>query len=433
MITWFAWRRAEADLRAKFLRIVLPLLALSIVVLISVCNPSTRVLSAAGQPVGLAARNDYLRFLPSTVWPADTIGDFVFKAGLILVGLNILLAKPRRRHQRLLLAGIAANTAVLAFVGSLYNLAGATKILGIVSSPNQHFFASFVYYNHWGGFAVLGAAAAAGLGIDYYRHSCGVPWRDTPALIYAVAALFILLSLPISGARASSAVGAVFVVVVALRLYVSKGPGNRRGLITAIAMAASIALIATMTFFIAGKSADFMARKTAAEFADLQTGGIGDARIPIYKETWKLFLQKPVFGWGWHSYRYAFRRVQTLEFKMQTEQKEMSFFVDAHNDWLQLLAEMGLVGALLVLASVAGVTRVAACRWWRMSPSFEILTGLGCLGMLASVDFPFACPAIFVAASTLVSTAGSIASRRERQAYRSGSSEAGSLAAFTSQ
>jgi len=76
VITWFAWRRAEAPLRIRFLRIVLPLVALSLVVLISAFNPSMRLLTAAGQPTGLVARNDYLRFLPSTVWPADTIEDF---------------------------------------------------------------------------------------------------------------------------------------------------------------------------------------------------------------------------------------------------------------------------------------------------------------------------------------------------------------------
>jgi O-antigen ligase len=416
VITWFAWRRAEAPLRIRFLRIVLPLVALSLVVLISAFNPSMRLLTAAGQPAGLVARNDYLRFLPSTVWPADTIEDFFFKAGLILVGLNIFLANPSRWHQRLLLAGIAGNTAILACVGSLYKLAGATKILGIVSSPNQHFFASFVYYNHWGGVAVLGAAAAAGLGLDYHRHGHRDARRNTPALLFGVAALFILISLPMSGARASSAVGAVLAIIVALRLLPRRGTATRRGLIAAAFTVAVIGLITTMTFFFAREPADFMVRKTATQLADLRTGGIGDARLPVYQETWELFLQQPVFGWGWHSYRYAFRRVQMFEFKMQTEQKEMSVFLDAHNDWLQLLAELGLVGALLGLASLVGVARVAAGCWWRMSPSFEILAGLGCLGLLALVDFPFACPAIVVTASTLLAAAAGIACRRERRA-----------------
>jgi hypothetical protein len=51
-----------------------------------------------------------------------------------------------------------------------------------------------------------------------------------------------------------------------------------------------------------------------------------------------------------------------------------------------------------------------------MSPSFEILAGLGCLGLLALVDFPFACPAIVVTASTLLAVAAGIACRRERRA-----------------
>jgi O-antigen ligase len=235
--------------------------------------------------------------------------------------------------------------------------------------------------------------------------------------LLGVAALLILISLPISGARASSAAGALLALVVAIRLLPRRVTTGRRSLVAGISAAVAIGLLAAMTFFFARNPADFMARKTAAQFADLRTGGIGDARLPVYRETWKLFLRQPVFGWGWHSYRYAFRRVQEYEFKMQTEQQEKSVLLDAHNDWLQLLAELGLVGAALSAATFVGLARIASRGWWRLSPSFEILAGLGCLGLLACVDFPFACPAIIVTAWTLLAVGAGIACDREwRQA-----------------
>jgi O-antigen ligase len=416
VITWFAWRRAEARLRVRFLRIVLPLAALAFVVLVSAFNPSMRLLANAGQPAGLVARDDYLRFLPSTAWPASTIEDFFFKAGLILVGLNLFLASPGRRHQQLLLAGIAVNTAILACSGSLFKLAGATMIYDAVSSPNRHFFASFVYYNHWGGFALLGAAAAAGLGLDFSRHSHPGAGRDTPSLLLGVLAVFILASLPMSGARASSAAGMLLALILAVRLLTRQGSKRTRCRGAAVSAALLLGLAGATTLLFATGPMRFMFRKTSEQFSAMHDGSIGDARLPVYRDTWRLFEQQPVFGWGWRSFQYVFPRVQSSEFRMQNEQRSPSVFLDAHNDWLQWLAELGLVGALLGLAALVGVARAASARWWRLSPSFEILAGLGCLGLLACVDFPFTCPAIVVTASTLLATAAGVACRREVQA-----------------
>jgi O-antigen ligase len=418
-ITWFAWRRAERRLRIRFLRIALPLAALAFVVLVSAFNPSMRLLTAAGQPVGLIARNDYLRFLPSTAWPANTVEDFFFKAGLVLVGLNLFLANPGRKHQRLLLAGIGGNAAILACTGSFLKLAGATEILGAVSSPNQHFFASFVYYNHWGGFALLGAAAAAGLGLDYHRRSHRGAGQDTPALLLGVLALFILASLPMSGARASSSAGLLLALVLAVRLVPTQGSKWARYRGVAVSAALVLGLVGAMTILFAKDPMRVMFQKTSRQISDLQGGNIADARLVLYRDTWRLFEQQPVFGWGWRSFQYVFPRVQSSEFKMQNEQRLPSVFTDAHNDWLQWLAELGLVGALLGLGALVGVARAASARCWGMSPSFEILAGLGCLGLLACVDFPFACPAIVVTASTLLATAAGIACRRELQVPRS--------------
>lgn len=412
-VTWFAWRRAGARLRTRFLRVVLPLAALAAVVLASALNPSMRLLTSGEQPTGLVAREDYLRFLPSTVWPADTIRDFFFNAGLILVGLNLFLANPGRRCQKTLMAVIAANTAVLACAGSIFKLSNASAIFDIVPSPNPNFFASFVYYNHWGGFAVLGAAAAAGLALQCHARTQYDPERHSPALLLGMVAMIILISLPLSGARASSAAGAVLALAIALRFALRRRTHGNRGLAAVAVAAALIALLTIPTFFFARNPADFMARKTAAQIADLRGGGIGDARLPVYRDTWRLFLQQPVFGWGWHSYRYAFRRVQSFDFMMQTEQKEKSVLLNAHNDWLQLLAELGLVGAALSAGAILGIARIASRRWWGLSPSFEILAGLGCLCLLACVDFPFACPAIVVTAWTLLAVGAGIAFDRE--------------------
>jgi O-antigen ligase len=404
LVTALAWRRADAALRRKFLGVALPLAGIALLVLTSALNPNMRVLRVDGEMV-LGPRDDFLRFLPSTAWPRAMVPDFLLNAGLVLVGLNLFLARPTRVQQRLLLAVVAVNAATLAGVGSVFKLTHATTILGTFPSPNENFFATFFYPNHWAGFALLGAAAAAGLALHVRNRAPRNEWMHTPAPALGVLAVILFVSLPLSGSRAALLAGIALALALAVRL---RSRRSRRGLRLA-SIAAVLAMLAGAAFWLARDRMQFLWRKTSGQLAEVRAGGMGDARLQIYRETWQLFLQRPVFGWGWHSYRYAFRRVQKFDFKMQNEQREKTLVLDAHNDWLQLLAELGLAGGALATAALVGLGRTATGRCWRLSPSYELAAGAGSVGLLACVDFPFACPAIVVTWWSLLATAGAIA------------------------
>ena len=228
--------------------------------------------------------------------------------------------------------------------------------------------------------------------------------------------MIILASLPMCGARASSAAGCSSPLPGAPLAHAGPRHASRRRR----RRGGPARVSSTIPTFLFARNPDRV-HVPENRRANFRPAGrdIGDARLALYRDTWRLFEQQPVFGWGWHSFQYVFPRVQSSEFKMQNEQRLKSVFTDAHNDWLQWLAELGLVGALLGLGALVGVARAASARCWGMSPSFEILAGLGCLGLLACVDFPFACPAIVVTAWTLLATAAGIACRRELQVPRS--------------
>ncbi len=415
MISVLAWRQADAPLRRRFLRVVAPLAGIALLVFVSAGNPHMRILTSDGEPSALMPRDDFWRFLPSTAWPAQMLPDFLLNAGLVLVGLNLFLARPTREQQRVLLGVIAIDAAVLAGVGSVFKLAHAKEILGAFPSPNQNFFATFFYYNHWGGFALLGAAAAAGLALHYRDRARNGEWSHTPAPALGVLALILLVSLPLSGARASMAAGFVLALLFALRLVPSQSGGRSRRRLRLAAVVAVFALLGGATLWLARDRLQFLFAKTSGQITDVRAGGMGDARLQLYKETWQLFLQRPIYGWGWHSYRYAFRRVQKFDFKMQNEQKAKTVVLDAHNDWLQLLTELGLVGGALGAVTLVGIGRLAPWRRWQLSPSAELLAGAVSVGVLACVDFPFACPAIVVTWWSLVMTAGAIAHDRDRK------------------
>lgn len=406
LVTLYAWGRADRSLRRDFLRIAIPLLLLLLVVGVSAFNPHMRLLLADGAPLALAPR-DYNHLLPSSAWPEQTVRDFLLNAGLVLTGLNLILARPDRSHQRLLLAVLAANAGVLACIGSFFKLSHASTILGTFPSPNANFFATFFYYNHWGAFALLGVAAAAAVAFDHGRRSPGWDWLQTPAPLFVVVALLLLLSLPISGARASMIAGLALAAVLAFRMVA----GFRGGALAAIAV---ILVIVGGGWWFGRERFNFMLTKTSQQITGLQSGESVDARLPIYRETWKLFRARPIYGWGWQGFRFAFRQNQNFDIRLHNEQKEKTYVIDAHNDWLQLLAELGLVGVALAVATTVGIARLSSARCWRISPSFELLAGFAAVSLLACIDFPFACPAVVAMAWTLLATAAGIARDRRR-------------------
>jgi O-antigen ligase len=78
-------------------------------------------------------------------------------------------------------------------------------------------------------------------------------------------------------------------------------------------------------------------------------------RITIWKATWRAFLDFPVFGSGFGTYEHAFKLYHPPTW----------FFYDmAHNDYLQLLMEAGVVGTAFVGAFLFFVARTITGAEW---------------------------------------------------------------------
>lgn len=84
--------------------------------------------------------------------------------------------------------------------------------------------------------------------------------------------------------------------------------------------------------------------KVVSRLTDNQ-GDITNGRIYLYRIAWELFQTHPVFGIGWGAYKYEFAKRTPLN----AYHVEM---LNAHNIYLQLLCEVGIVGLLLFLTVV---------------------------------------------------------------------------------
>jgi O-antigen ligase len=118
--------------------------------------------------------------------------------------------------------------------------------------------------------------------------------------------------------------------------------------------------------------------------AELSAGG----RLMIYKDALHMFAQRPLLGWGLGNFVTAYPQFR-------------SFYTDlfvnaAHNDYLQMLVESGLLGALAMIWFVVILCRRAAQHWRTSSPiGIPAAALVGCAGILVHslVDFNLQIPA----------------------------------------
>ncbi len=103
----------------------------------------------------------------------------------------------------------------------------------------------------------------------------------------------------------------------------------------------------------------------------------GEGRWPIWLDTVNLIKAFPVFGCGLGNYQTAFLRFQTSVID--------NTFAFAHNDYLQLTAELGIAGLLILAAGVVPLAvrpfRVAL-RYSRPQVRY---VALGCAGAIAAM------------------------------------------------
>lgn len=119
-----------------------------------------------------------------------------------------------------------------------------------------------------------------------------------------------------------------------------------------------LALFATLVIPGAGRLAE---RLFSSSGTDFTTG-----RIELYARAWAMFRENPLFGNGWG----AFTRSTGYE------------VIGVHNDYIQLLAEVGVVGTCVVLAANFG-TYAMTWRLMRALPREGADDGAGALVTLS--------------------------------------------------
>jgi O-antigen ligase len=375
---------------APILRWLWPLGLFNALALAACLTPGFRAMADGADVVLIPLRVPAWRpsaALPSLVLPNLWIFDAVY-----LAAFNLALAVRGRRLWRGFFLCVTANAVALAVFGTLQKLSGASGLyFGLVKSPQSYFFASFIYDNHWGAFIVLMTAATLGLVGRYAARSPADEFFRTPAFAGLVAILFLVATVPLSGARVCTAL--LFVLLTggyarAMNRMIKSRRRNGEPVARPLAgtlFAAALALAAIWS--IAGENIAQRFAKTQEQVALMRAqGGIGN-RSALYANTWRMAKDRLWFGWGTGSYPHVFTLYNTQQ--PNPLDHLPVFYHDAHSDWLQSLAEHGLVGTLLLgLCAVIPLAAAGARHLAAPLPCF-LLAGCALVFLYAAIEFPF--------------------------------------------
>lgn len=372
----------------------LPFWILVCFVVASCLNPSFEPHRLDGSVVYLA--RPHAKFWPSTARPDLAWRELLMYSGCYFSALNISLLVHRRRAIRFLLWVVAGNSFALSVMGTAQNLLHTDLYFGAIKSPNLFWFATFVYHNHWGAFTLLSLSAATALILHQLRR-IERAWEfwHTPAFAGLVATFFIGITIPLSGSRSSTFLAAVLLTVVFghwLLQHVRRQRLQHRPVgLTIAGIAAAVALCLGAIYQLGRQTIDTRVETTINQVQDMRgEGGIG-ARSALYRDTIRMGRERPWTGWGLESFATVFSNYDSQE---SYRRKPPTHYEDAHSDWLQSFAEIGLIGtALLLLTGLAPLAAVVR-HGTGAALTFPLWTGCLLIALYAWIEFPLANPAV---------------------------------------
>ena len=163
--------------------------------------------------------------------------------------------------------------------------------------------------------------------------------------------LVVLFSLILTGKR-GALIFSVFAMLVSYIICTKGAFANK--LITVLFILSSMSLVIyALSFYIEGIAAAFE-RITAMFAVENGNSDVSNGRFKLYAIAWDFFKKSPVLGIGWREFSN-----QVVNFYNQD-----SVLRDAHNVFLQLLCETGVIGfsifISLFISAITGTIRLAA-------------------------------------------------------------------------
>jgi O-antigen ligase len=315
---------------------------------------------------------------PISVSPPDTLRGLAFLAAFSLLSLAVFREMgegPWRRRLLLTVVGTGIALTVVAFLQAVSP--EPRKIYGLWRPRwDWAVFGPYVNRNHFAGYLVMAAPLAIGFALEAISRLRAAWGRRRRGWLLlgepegnAVVRWSAVVMVIVAGLLASQSRGGVSAFALAALLLPLASRRRRR---TALGVALLVGL-GVLWIGVGGVLSAF------------ETRGIQGSRLDLWRDMLGMVPRFPAFGAGWNAFATAFPWYQTV---WKTE-----WIGEAHNDYLQVLLDGGLVAAVLVAGLLAVVFRGALARAARTPLDLGLFGALLGFALHELVDFNGQIPA----------------------------------------
>jgi len=336
------------------------------------------------------------RWVTLSLYPHDTLLGFFKLAAYLAAFVLIAYAFEARGGKTVLAPGLILLGSVEAAYGIVQYLTGYQKIFGFTKQfYTEDATGTYINHNHFAGFLELVIPFAAMM-VFYNlqsRSAQGVPERrrgraggNSPSLnprILFYAFIMILLIIGVVFSRSRMGIFSVLVSLILMALLGQLGGGRRAWMVITL-----IVIACSMTYAVWIGIDPVMKR-----FEALTPSGLENpyGRAEIWKQASGILRNYPAVGTGLGTFPVAFRRYQT---------SSLDLFVDhAHNDYLEVATDTGVVGAVLLFLPIMGLlvkmirAYVGARSAYRRSVLLACIGSTAALLVHSTMDFNLQIPA----------------------------------------
>jgi O-antigen ligase len=390
VILWTIDSWKQGEIRLSLNKLQIPLLGLILIGLIQLLPLRSANIPADLLPVS-AARSLSLDPYSTRLAVIQLVIYLIFFAAAFVFINN------RKRLWKLVLTIIVFG-ATMAFFGILQRLANLEAIYGLRPSPQAIPFASFINQHHFAAFMEMTFALTLAL-----LFGKATKKDKNPLLI--IAALLMGIAIAFTGSRGAflSLLGVFAFIITANLLQRRKEEQSANFRRNFALIGGGIALILVLfgsVFLLGGDESLLRGIGLEADRADFSSG-----RLHYWEIALKIIFDYPILGAGLNAFGAAYTQYDTWNGVFRVER--------AHNDYLQILADAGILGFACIAAFIYLLFKQSLQIIGKASDRFRLNAAIGalagCFGILlhSFFDFPLRTPSngFFFLVLTIIATA----------------------------
>jgi O-antigen ligase len=323
-------------------------------------------------------------------------------ATLCFLAAQTLLRGPQARN---LAVVISLYGAALAFFALIYGVSSNGKLYWLRQPHDGGWiYGPYVNHNHYAGLMEMLIPIPLVLSLTHLA-------TNRTRAVAAAAAAVMVGTVFLSGSR-----GGMLAIVAELVILATLLIKQKRGLLTAAGIGVFMVIVVGLLTWLGGNELVRRIGTVGMSHAEISN----DIRIAIDRDGFRMFLKRPILGWGLGSFPVVYPQFRTFY---------TNFFINqAHNDYLQLLVETGLLGFgsmvwFLLTIYTRAIKKIA--NWTgEISAATTLACVLGLSGILVHSAFDFnlqipANAALFYVLCTIAASEPFAQPARKRRAVRS--------------